>query len=163
MAVGAPQSEYAETIASWEREAPWTRRVLARIGIEGKLILGFLVLMMIALVGSGWTFWSASRDSIGKLTGDRAVELSQILSRACEPALARKDQAELSRVTRDLITHQGIGAVAVFDAAGNAVAVSSQDPDFLRTRTCSPACATTCSTCRRCISGGRRRWARMPR
>lgn len=132
MADGTPQSEYAETIRTWEREAPLLRRILARVGIEGKLILGFLFLMMIALVGSGWMFWSASRDNVGKLTGEQAVELSQILSMACEPALVRKDTAELNRITRDLISHRGIAAVAVFDASGNAMALSSQDPDFLK-------------------------------
>ena len=76
------KSEYDEMYRSWERDASLPRRVLARIGIEGKLILGFLVLMLMTLGGSYWQFTKLSQDMVAKLTGDHLNRANSLYRQA---------------------------------------------------------------------------------
>ncbi|HET6251080.1 MAG TPA: ATP-binding protein [Tepidisphaeraceae bacterium] len=52
----ATQPDYAAVVRSWQRRAPWARRLLARMGIQGKLIAIFLTMLAITRATSCWFF-----------------------------------------------------------------------------------------------------------
>ena len=66
------QSDAAsDPVRTWERKASLTRRWLARIGLQGKLILCFMYMLALALGISCWLF--ARQPNILPLTLGQAV------------------------------------------------------------------------------------------
>ena len=59
------QPDYASIVRAWQRRAPLARRILARIGLQGKLIACFLALLLIGLGGTCWLFVHESRNILG--------------------------------------------------------------------------------------------------
>lgn len=124
------QRDYGAAMRTWEQEVPRWRRYSARIGIQGKLILGFLLLLYVALAGSYIVVQQGTRSMFGKVIGQGAIEVSQTLALASENSLEVHDLPELSRIARDLLKNRDIVMIAFHDADGKPQVVSSQDPDF---------------------------------
>jgi signal transduction histidine kinase len=49
-------ADYESRIHAWERRSPWLRRISARTGIEGKLVLSFTFLLVVTLITSSIQF-----------------------------------------------------------------------------------------------------------
>lgn len=137
----ANQSDYEATIRQGIGLSPGGARQSARIGIQGKLFLGFLVLLAFAMVGSYWLFISENRKVLSSVVGEYAVELSQAIAMASEPMLAEGDVASLERIGRDLIRNRDIVTISFFDDAGERLVFVCQDPDLTETQLTRPRVA----------------------
>src|SRR3954453_7778391 len=137
MTVGSPsqpsvRAGYAERIRAWERRSPWYRRLTARTGLQGKLVLCFMFLLTSALSASCWLFATETRAVVDRMAGEQAVEIARTLAMASETPLDRGDATELNRIAADLMKNRGVVAVAFFDAQGNVLSVSSRDAELRR-------------------------------
>jgi signal transduction histidine kinase len=126
----APNPDYDATIRSWERKTPWYRRVSARTGIQGKLVLTFTFLLVTAMTASSWLYVSDSRRVLHRVMGEQASGVSRTLAMASETALGRHDTAELTRVSRDLLKNRDVVAVAFYGPRGDVLTVACQNPDL---------------------------------
>src|SRR5688572_16188646 len=125
------QPEYQATIKSWERKVPWYRRISARTGLQGKLVLSFTFMLLIALGSSCWLFVNDSSNVIRNLMGEQAKEISRTLAMASETPLKAGDTRELNRIGRDLLKNRDVVAVAFWGPSGSVMAVACQDPDLV--------------------------------
>src|SRR5689334_24098012 len=103
MESAAAQPVYTDTIREWQARAPWYRRWLARIGLQGKLIIGFTSILAVALCGSYWMFARESSAVVERLVTRQAMDVCNTLALASQTALERRDNEELSRVGIDLL------------------------------------------------------------
>ncbi|HYO08972.1 MAG TPA: HAMP domain-containing sensor histidine kinase [Tepidisphaeraceae bacterium] len=114
--------------AFFER-SPWYRRLSARMGLQGKLILCFMFLLLIALSGSYWLFIRQTRATMWRATSERAVGLVQTLAMAASTPLEDGDAHELRRMAKDFVKNDDIVGVSFTDASGTLVTYACQDPD----------------------------------
>src|SRR5829696_2828018 len=128
----APQDklDYAVAIRSWMQRAPWYRRFSNRFGLQGKLVLCFMLLLSIALGGSSYMFLSQSRKQLGDMIGEQGRQISSALALASKPAMLTGNRSELRRIGQDLLKSRNILFVAFTDTENKSVAMASRDPDF---------------------------------
>ncbi len=128
--MNAIQAEYDATIREWERGTPWHRRWLARIGLQGKLLLCFLILLGAALAGSCWLFINQSSYQLNDLMKEQAQQTAFALALASKPAMAGGHVRELRQIGLDLLKSRHILSVAFLDAQARPLTMASRDPDF---------------------------------
>jgi signal transduction histidine kinase len=124
------QVSYEPVIRSWEERTNRFRRFCARIGLQGKLILSFAFLLLLALVSSYLLFAGETRRMFDHVMGETSAEIAQTLAKASETPLEENDIAELTRISKDLLKNREIVSVAFYDAAGNPISFACQDPDY---------------------------------
>src|SRR3979411_2977839 len=73
-------------------------RRLSSLGLQGKLILSFMYLLVLALAGSCWLFTSQSSERVADIMGEQARQISYALSLASKPSMEEKNQNELQRI-----------------------------------------------------------------
>src|SRR5579862_2703361 len=90
--VGDLQPDYQAAIRAWELRAPLVRRILARIGLPGKLIAAFLGLLLVGLGGSCWLFLHESREILGlslhRAATEATLHRAEIAILACSAVAA---------------------------------------------------------------------------
>jgi signal transduction histidine kinase len=126
----AIKAEYDATIRSWERGARWHRRWLARIGLQGKLLICFLALLIGALSGSCWLFIRQSSRQINDLMKEQARQTAFSLALASKSAMADGEVRELHQIGLDLLKGRNILSVAFLNAQAHPLTMASRDPDF---------------------------------
>jgi hypothetical protein len=124
------QPDYDAAMQSWWERSPWYRRATARLGLQGKLIICFMTLLLIALCGSYYLFLRETRATLWHELSERIANVSQSLAMAATEPLDQADVAELSRIARAFVKNDDIVSVAFSDAAGRAISGASQDPDY---------------------------------
>jgi signal transduction histidine kinase len=115
------------------RPSPW-RQFLAEIGLQGKLILAFSLLLMIGLSCSSWMFVKKSRETLEDILGEQARQISQTLAMAAASPYASNDIDELKRLGKELLKGRNLVLVGFFDANGRSLAVECRDPEFAMQR-----------------------------
>ncbi len=121
--------DYEAKIRVWEQCAPWWRRRSAQIGIQGKLFLGFIFLLGLAMGGSYYLFLTENRQVLSQALGEHAIELSNTIAMASEPLLVEGNVAELHRIGKDLLKNRDVIGVCFYNDLGRPVVLASQDPD----------------------------------
>jgi signal transduction histidine kinase len=111
------------------RQTPW-RALLARVGLQGKLIIAFSLLLMVALVCTSALYVHKSHDALSDILGEQARQISQTLAMAAEPAYQDGDTKQLTRLGNDLLKSRNIVLVIFYDASGKPIATASRDPNF---------------------------------
>ena len=109
---------------------PWYRRVSA--GLEGKLVLCFMVLLTAALGASLWMFVSETTTAMDAMVDEQASEVSRTLAMASRLPLERRNSGELERLGNDLMQTKGILSVAFFSTSGDLLSVACRDPNLKR-------------------------------
>ncbi len=128
--LGDDSIDYDAKIRMWEQCVPWWRRRSARIGIQGKLFLGFIFLLAVAMGGSYYLFLTENRRVLAIARGEHTVELSQAIAMASEPLLSEGNTGELHRIGRDLLKNRDIVGICFYNADGEPLVMASQDPDL---------------------------------
>ncbi len=121
--------DYDAKMRIWDQTAPWWRRRSVRIGIQGKLFLGFIFLLALAMGGSYYLFITENRKVLARAMGEHAVELSRAIAMASEPILAADHAEDLHRIGQDLLKSSDIVGVCFYNAAGKPLVMTSRDPD----------------------------------
>jgi signal transduction histidine kinase len=101
-----------------------------RLGLQGKLISAFMLILSIALGSTCWLFVSQSNSRLEDIMGEQARQISSALALASKPSLAANEASELREIGQDLLKSRNILFVAFLDRAGAPIAMSSRDPDF---------------------------------
>src|SRR4051812_8474810 len=123
-------SAYDALIISWKQRNPWYRRIAARIGLQGKLILCFFALFS---AGSGlccWMFAAQSGEQLIDLMGEQARQLAATLALSSENKVRNNDWAELTHISQDLIKSRNILFVGFLNKDQMPRAMASRDLDF---------------------------------
>ncbi|MGB7158198.1 MAG: ATP-binding protein [Tepidisphaeraceae bacterium] len=123
--------DYADAIRSWVRRAPWYRRFSNRFGLQGKLVLCFMLLLSIALGGSSYMFIKQSRRQLGDMIGEQGRQISSALALASKSAMSTRNCPELKLIGQDLLKSRNILFVGFTDTEGKRVALASRDPDLV--------------------------------
>ncbi len=101
-----------------------------RLGLQGKLISAFMLILSVALGSTCWLFVSQSNSRLEDIMGEQARQISSALAPASKPSLAANDATELRQIGQDLLKSRNILFVAFLDHTGAPIAMSSRDPDF---------------------------------
>ena len=108
----------------------WNRGLFMRLGIQGKLISAFMLILSIALGSTCWLFVSQSNNRLEDIMGEQARQISSALALASKPSLESNEVSELQQIGQDLLKSRNILFVAFLDGAGKPITLSSRDPDF---------------------------------
>ncbi len=103
-----------------------------RLGLrlQGKLILAFTVLLVIALGTTVWLFADRSSDTVSDILGEQARQISQTLALAAETPYELHDVQELRQLGRMLLRTRNIVLVVFHDAKNSPLALVCRDPDL---------------------------------
>jgi signal transduction histidine kinase len=124
------RTKYAKEIEEWENTTPAFRRASARIGLQGKLVASFVLLLTLAVGGACWMFMSQSSKRLQELLGEQALQVSGTLALASEGPMRKSDIVEMKRIGQDLIKSRNVLYVAFLNADGKPHVVSSRDLDL---------------------------------
>src|SRR5688572_10285411 len=110
--------EYEDSIRDWERRAPWYRRISARTGLQGKLVLSFMFLLVVTLTASSMQFIGEGREITEEVLGGKAATIAATVAIAAEDALARGDAEALAALGRKVIENGDIVGLGFFHRGG---------------------------------------------
>jgi signal transduction histidine kinase len=130
MANGIIHSDYVAAVRAWERRTGLLRRISNRFGLQGKLVICFLLLLSAALGGSSWVYLRQSKRQLSDMIGEQARQISYALAMASKSANGVKPAAELHRIGRDLLDSRNILFVGFLDANGKPIDIASRNPSF---------------------------------
>ena len=123
------QPAHPESAAASPRRT-WRSRIFMRLGLQGKLISAFMLILSIALGSTCWVFVSQSNSRLEDIMGEQARQISAALALASKPSLEANEAGELRQIGQDLLKSRNILFVAFLDHNGAPIAMSSRDPDF---------------------------------
>ena len=124
-----PQSAF-DRIARRPRLS-WRRRLTERLGLQGKLVFSFSLLLAIAIGSCTLVFVFKMRERVGDLMSEQATTLVKSLATAGENALAENRTDDLLRTCHDLNNARNVRFVAVIDQIGQTIASSGDVPTTL--------------------------------
>jgi hypothetical protein len=103
--VRMPQSQNAhpDTPIPPPRESRGRRSFFVRLGLQGKLISAFMLILSVALGSTCWLFVSQSNSRLEDIMGEQARQISSALALASKPSLAANDATELRQIGQDLL------------------------------------------------------------
>ena len=123
------QPEEAAALRSRFALLPWYRRISARLSLQGKLVLCFMFLLLIALGGSYSLFLRETRATMWRATAERTVSLAQTLAMAGAGPLETGDEKEITRICKAFIKNDGIVGVGFASPSGRLIAYSCSNPE----------------------------------
>ncbi|MGE5611173.1 MAG: hypothetical protein ACM359_18120, partial [Bacillota bacterium] len=91
-------------------------------GLQGKLILSFSLLLVLALTASSTLFVKESREAIADILGEQARQIAQTLALAAEPSYKLNDVNELRSLGNDLLRSRNVVLVLFYDRTGRPLA-----------------------------------------
>ena len=106
----------------------------AWVGVQGKLVLSFTGLLIMALGASSYIFLSAGGKRLTDLLADETRQLCATLAMTRHEAVAARDRAALYGIGQELIRNDNVLYVGFTDAAGDVLALSSRDVDYRLSR-----------------------------
>jgi signal transduction histidine kinase len=124
----SPRPVQSETPAP--EHTAWYRQFLARMGLQGKLILTFMLMLTIALGSGCWLFATQSNERLTDIMGEQARQISYALALASKSPLESGHTEELERIGQDLLKSRNILFVAFLDKNAAPISLKSRDPDF---------------------------------
>jgi hypothetical protein len=123
------RNEYEPRLQDWERKTPWFRRISARTGLQGKLVLSFMFLLVVTLGASSVQFVKESREVTEEVLAPRRRRSPARWRIGAESALQRGDAAELAAMGRKVLASRDIVGLAFFNPAGSLLSSSWLDGD----------------------------------
>ena len=109
------------------------RRWLTPLGLQGKLILGFAVLLLGGIGFTSWLFISSSQITLSGVLGEQARQLAQTLAAAAEGPYLETNPHKLHHLSKGLLHGRNIVLLVFSDAHGRPLAAESRDPAYAAT------------------------------
>ena len=103
---------------------PWYQRVT---GLEGKLVLCFMVLLTAALGASLWMFVSQTTEALDGMADEQASQVSKTLAMASSLPLEQRNTGELQRLGSDLMQTKGFISVTFFGTDGSLLSAARRE------------------------------------
>src|SRR3954453_9446766 len=120
----ASQNAHPDTPVPPPRKAR-RRSLFMRLGLQGKLISAFMLILSVALGSTCWLFVSQSNDRLEDIMGEQAPKISAARALGGTPSRAANDAAELRQIGQDLRKSRNILSVAFLRQAGSPMRESS--------------------------------------
>lgn len=114
-----------------EGRDPLYRRIGHSVGIHGKLIISFMILLFLAVSASCWVFVHEARDDTNRLIDQRVSEMSQTLAMAGAVDLANHNVANLNTMASRVLRNGDLLTIAFFDATGRPLVVACRNNNDL--------------------------------
>jgi signal transduction histidine kinase len=108
------------------------------LGIQGRLVLAFAVVLGVAVLATCWVFVFQTRSRLTELIGENARQVSATLSRAAASAMEESNRAALQTLADDLVKGRNVVSVAFFASDGELLALGSRDIEQKRRPTPAP-------------------------
>src|SRR4051812_23634845 len=84
--------------------APTTRQCVTwRLGIQGKLVISFTLLIVMALTISCWFYFYESRKEVARHSAQQVVQLANLLGMSAGPSLQSGNRWTLEQVCREVM------------------------------------------------------------
>jgi signal transduction histidine kinase len=122
-------AEYRPHTEGRGRNTPWFRRISVHTGLQGKLVLSFMFLLVVTLGAASIQFVNESREITEQVLGAKATTLATAVGVGAERPLVRGDLAELSAVGRKIVSAGDVVGLAFFNAAGAQLSSTWSDGD----------------------------------
>jgi signal transduction histidine kinase len=103
---------------------------LRTLGVQGKLLISFVLLITLAMAGSSWLSASQTSDQMTDLIGEQARLIAYTLSLAAQPSLASGDSRQLDQMGKELLNTRNIMFVAFLDSNHKPISFSKRYADF---------------------------------
>src|SRR5947209_6378603 len=117
-------------VRAWLSRLPLARRMSARLGLHGKLILCFMLLLTLALATSCWVFAHQSATQLTDIMGEQARQISSALVLTCQDEIQSGNLTQLASLAQNLIKSRNIMFAGFLDNDFKPIAFASRDPDF---------------------------------
>ena len=124
-----PRPDYLSCIRTWERRTPWYRRISARTGLQGKLVLSFMFLLVVTLGAASMQFVNESRQITEDVLGSKAATIAGTVGVGAEQALAQGDAAQLAAIGRRVLDSGDVVGVAFFSPSGELISSTWRNGD----------------------------------
>lgn len=125
-------SEFAEhetRMRSWVRRTPSFRGISARTGLQGKLVLSFMLLLVATLGAASFQFVEESRAMTREVLGSKAMTIAGAVAATAEGAMEQGDTRELAALGRKLLVSPDVAGLVFFNHTGELIGSSWQDGD----------------------------------
>ena len=131
MQAGTPlQPDRSPAQPGWPQRFTWYRRATARLGLQGKLIVCFMLLLVLAMCGSYWLFLRQTREGMWRSSSERAIALAQTMALGVTGPLEENDIRELTRIGKDFVKNDSVAGVVFASPAGQSLTAAFKDPDL---------------------------------
>ena len=117
-------------LKSWSQRASYLRRFSSRIGLQGKLLLCFFLLILTCAGTNCWMFARQSGQQLNDIMAAQARQLCSGLALSSEENIDHGRWGELTRTGQDLIKSRDILFVGFMNENFETRALASRDLDF---------------------------------
>jgi diguanylate cyclase (GGDEF)-like protein len=121
--------ELAASIEVRSTAPPKGRRVWP-LGLQGRLVISFMLLLMLGLEADGLLYASQTSQRLVALLGEQAKQLAWGLSLASQESMAANQSASLRQIGQDLLRTRNVLFVVFYDKQFRPVAFANRDPDY---------------------------------
>ena len=108
---------------------PAKRRSVFPLGLQGRLIASFMVLLMLGLEADGFLYAHETNQRLVELLGEQARQIAYGLSLASQPALASGQTAGLGEIGQDILRTRNVLFVVFYDPDYQPISISNRDPN----------------------------------
>lgn len=114
---------------NWQRKAPWFRCISARTGLQGKLVLSFMFLLVVTLGASSLQFVGENRQVTEQLSREKATTLAHAVAVGGEFAIEQSDHLALDEMGRKVLADGNILGVVFYGEKGEVLSSTWRDGD----------------------------------
>lgn len=112
------------------RVRPRMLTVGSRLGLQGRIVICFIAVMLLTLGATVFTFVNQTGNQLNDLIGEHSRQLSSTLALANEGPVRLRAQDDLNRIAKELIKSRNVLYVAFFDDDGHKISMASRDADI---------------------------------
>lgn len=127
MPIDRPQPRNAVDSSTASASPTARQRVTWRLGIQGKLVISFTLLIVMALTISGWVYFYESRKEVARHSAQQVVQLANLLGMSAGPSLQAKNEWALKEISREVMKNLDLTAVAFYDIDGKVLTAACRD------------------------------------
>jgi diguanylate cyclase (GGDEF)-like protein len=125
----APPANSPDSTPATTEPARKFRRVWP-LGLQGRLVISFMLLLMMGLEADGLLYASQTSNRLVALLGEEARQLAWGLSLASQQSMAAHQTADLRQIGQDLLRTRNVLFVVFYDAHFRPAAFAHRDPDY---------------------------------
>jgi HAMP domain-containing protein len=100
------------------------------LGLQGKLVAAFMLLLMMGLEADGFLYASEAHQRLVELLGEQARQIAHGLSLASEQAIASGKEASLKTIGQDLLRTRNVLFVVFYDPQYQPISIANRDPAY---------------------------------
>jgi signal transduction histidine kinase len=124
------QPDHQSSMRQWRRTAPLLRRLTMGLGLEGKLIIGLIIVLSTAMGLVCTIYVNMTREHIAEMMGEQARQVASALALNGDRLFRNGEWQELNRRAQELIKSRNVLYVGYFDSNARPMILASRDLEF---------------------------------